>query len=86
LSAGEWTGLLGAAFGYWGTILLGVLAFWQNEKANHINENLLSMEKTRARSLIHIQPYKNFKSYDQYENYLSDTVTLFSSWMVIILN
>ena len=28
LSAGDWAGLWGSAFVYWGTVILGTLAFW----------------------------------------------------------
>lgn len=44
MSAGEWANLLGSTFGYWGTVLLGVLAFWQNERATLINEKLYAFE------------------------------------------
>lgn len=44
MSAGEWANLLSATFGYWGTVLLGVLAFWQNERTSLINERLFAFE------------------------------------------
>jgi hypothetical protein len=44
MSAGEWANLLGATFGYWGTVLLGVLAFWQNERTALVNEKLFAFE------------------------------------------
>ena len=45
MSAGEWANLLGATFGYWGTILLGTLAFWQNENSNEISKRLLDLDE-----------------------------------------
>lgn len=38
LSAGEWANLMGCAFSYWGTILLGTLAFWQNDRIMQLEE------------------------------------------------
>jgi hypothetical protein len=46
MSAGEWSGLIGSTLGYWGTVLLGVITFWQNEQVMQINKRLLAIEET----------------------------------------
>lgn len=53
LKAGEWAALFGAIFGYWGTVILGSLAFWQNQKSNKTNTDLLELQ--RQSNLIEIK-------------------------------
>lgn len=47
MSAGEWAELLGGAFGYWGTVVLGTLAFWQNDRVQENNNLLIEYEKSK---------------------------------------
>ena len=46
LSAGEWANLLGCLFSYWGTILLGTLAFWQNDRVMKLEERNSEIQET----------------------------------------
>lgn len=48
LSAGDWAGLWGAAFAYWGTVILGILAFWQNTQVQENNDLLINFEKNKV--------------------------------------
>lgn len=48
LSAGDWAGLWGAAFAYWGTVILGTLAFWQNTQVQENNDLLINFEKNKV--------------------------------------
>ena len=57
LNAGEWASLFGASFGFWGTALLGSLAFWQNERVTQLNERLshvkeIELEESNRPELI----------------------------------
>lgn len=47
----EFFELIGAILGYSGTAFLGLLALWQNDRANDINDRLLKLEES------HILPY-----------------------------
>lgn len=47
MNAGEWANLLGAAFGYWGTVILGILSFWQNQQVQENNDILINYERNR---------------------------------------
>lgn len=47
MSSGEWATLLGSAFGYWGTVILGTLAFWQNDKIQENNDILIQYERRK---------------------------------------
>jgi hypothetical protein len=44
LKAGEWASFIGAILSYLGTAFLGLLALWQNEKANEVNKNILNYQ------------------------------------------
>lgn len=48
LSAGDWASLWGAAFAYWGTVILGTLAFWQNTQVQENNDLLIKFEKNKV--------------------------------------
>lgn len=48
LSAGDWAGLWGSAFAYWGTVILGTLAFWQNTQVQENNDLLINFEKNKV--------------------------------------
>lgn len=48
LSAGDWAGLWGSAFVYWGTVILGTLAFWQNTQVQENNDLLINFEKNKV--------------------------------------
>lgn len=48
LSAGAWAGLWGSAFAYWGTVILGTLAFWQNTQVQQNNNLLVNFEKNKV--------------------------------------
>lgn len=45
--AGDWASLWGAAFSYWGTVILGTLAFWQNAQVQENNDILINYEKNK---------------------------------------
>lgn len=45
LSAGDWAGLLGSVFTYWGTILLGMIAFWQNDRVMRLEERNMDIKE-----------------------------------------
>lgn len=47
MKAGDWANLLGAAFGYWGTVILGILSFWQNQQVQENNDILINYERSR---------------------------------------
>lgn len=40
MKAAEWAAFIGTILGYLGTVFLGILALWQNEKANYINQQI----------------------------------------------
>jgi hypothetical protein len=44
LKAGEWASFIGAILSYLGTAFLGLLALWQNQKANEVNKNILNYQ------------------------------------------
>lgn len=50
LSAGEWSALLGSVFSYWGTIILGTLAFWQNDRIMRLEERNAEIQETELKS------------------------------------
>lgn len=54
MSAGEWAGLWGSAFGYWGTVVLGILAFWQNIQVQENNDILINYEKHKMAPIFSI--------------------------------
>ncbi len=58
MSAGEWSALLGSVFGYWGTVLLGVLAFYQNEKVQENNDILTQYERRRMSPVFAVEVEK----------------------------
>lgn len=45
LSASDWSAMLSSLFTYWGTILLGMLAFWQNDRVMHLEERNLDIRE-----------------------------------------
>lgn len=49
LSAGEWANLMGCVFSYWGTILLGTLAFWQNDRIMQLEERNAEIQETELK-------------------------------------
>ncbi len=49
LSAGEWVNLMGCVFSYWGTILLGTLAFWQNDRIMQLEERNAEIQETELK-------------------------------------
>lgn len=49
LSAGEWSNLMGSIFSYWGTVLLGTLAFWQNDRILQLEERNLEIQEVELR-------------------------------------
>lgn len=49
LSAGEWADLMGSVFSYWGTILLGTLAFWQNDRIMQLEERNAEIQETELK-------------------------------------
>lgn len=59
LSAGEWSQLLGSAFGYWGTVILGTITFWQNDQLKEENDILSQYEITRnlPKFFVQIEEY-----------------------------
>lgn len=66
LSAGDWANLLGALFSYWGTVLLGVLAFWQNDRLVILEERNLEIQEIQLQeeqapnfSISHLICYVN---------------------------
>ncbi|MFR5073382.1 MAG: hypothetical protein ACLTDS_15200 [Bianqueaceae bacterium] len=52
LGVGDALGFYGTLLSFAGTIALGVLALYQNVKANQINERLLSLEEKRSTSFL----------------------------------
>lgn len=46
-NAGDLLGYIGAFFSFFGTVSLGVLALWQNKKANDINRRLYKLEASK---------------------------------------
>ena len=55
MSAGEWSSLLSGAFGYWGTVILGVLAFWQNQQSQENNDVLMRYEQSRMAPVFSVK-------------------------------
>lgn len=49
MSAGEWASLLSGCFTYWGTVILGAIAVWQNKKVMFLNQRVLEMEEIKER-------------------------------------
>ena len=49
LSAGEWANLMGCVFSYWGTILLGTLAFWQSDRIMQLEERNAEIQETELK-------------------------------------
>lgn len=47
LEAGDWSSLFGSVIGYWGTVILGTLAFWQNHQIQVNNNVLIEYEKNK---------------------------------------
>lgn len=47
MPAGDWAGLWGSAFSYWGTVILGTLAFWQNNQVQENNDLLMNYERNK---------------------------------------
>ena len=45
LLASDWASMFSSAFSYWGTILLGTLAFWQNDRVMRIEERNLDIQE-----------------------------------------
>lgn len=50
LSAGEWANLFGSVFSYWGTVLLGILAFWQNERIVDLEERNMKIKERELKT------------------------------------
>jgi hypothetical protein len=65
MRAGEWASFIGAILGYIGTVLLGILVFWQNEKVGKINNDLLKLQKDQSYSYAII---KNYLKIEKEEN------------------
>lgn len=49
LTAGEWANSMGCVFTYWGTILLGALAFWQNDRIMRLEERNAEIQETELK-------------------------------------
>lgn len=49
LTAGDWANLMGCVFSYWGTILLGTLAFWQNDRIMQLEERNAEIHEIELR-------------------------------------
>jgi hypothetical protein len=64
LSGGDWAAFIGTILAYIGTALLGVLAFWQNEKTNEINERLLKIEEVKVKPIIDINTIQEAYQFD----------------------
>lgn len=55
LTAGEWATLLGSAFSYWGTVILGTLAFWQNDQIQENNNTLMDYERNKLAPVFFVK-------------------------------
>lgn len=54
---GDWAQLWGTAFAYWGTVILGTLAFWQNNQLQKSNEELREKERKQRAPALQPQYY-----------------------------
>ncbi|WP_407312480.1 hypothetical protein [Desulfosporosinus sp. SB140] len=75
LTSKELFGLIGTILGYVGTIFLGLLALWQNERANDLNGRLLKLEESQGlpyisinSNLVNVVKYKKRQPHDTYNN------------------
>jgi len=66
--AGDVLGYFGDVLSFVGTIILGVVAVAQTERANKINEELLKIEKNR------LKPYLEISSSQLYKIYLNEDI------------
>lgn len=55
LSVGDALGIYGSLLSFIGTVLLGYIAIWQNDKANRINKRLTDIEERRY--VLELQPF-----------------------------
>lgn len=55
IKVGEWASFIGAILGYIGTVLLGLLALWQNEKANSLNREMQKLQQANYVSMVSIR-------------------------------
>lgn len=60
-TAGDLIGYIASFEAFIGTIILGAIAVWQNDKANKTNDSLLSLTKESERRAV--LPYLSFNSY-----------------------
>ena len=65
-NAGEILGYFGDVLAFVGTVVLGYIAIAQTEKANHLNNELLDIEKNR------IKPHLDISSMSLYKIYLEE--------------
>lgn len=75
LTSKELFGLIGTILGYIGTIFLGLLALWQNERANDLNGRLLKLEESHGlpyisinSNLVNVVEYKKQQPHNTYNN------------------
>lgn len=73
----DWLAFWGSFLSFCGTIVLGVVAVWQNEKVHELNRRLFEAEAVKSRAYVSVYSYKIFSNYAQYESYLSDNVLAF---------
>ncbi len=59
LNMNQWIMLFGAFLTYIGTCSLGVLALWQNQKANDINDKLVTLEREKTIPGIYLRAINN---------------------------
>ena len=64
--AGYMLGYFGEVLSFIGTIILGYIAVMQTERANHMNQELLNIEKSR------VKPYFDISSSQLYKIFLAE--------------
>lgn len=59
-------GYSAASLGYFGTVFLGILAFWQNEKLNNLNNKLINRDREKSFPFLDIISINSFNEFKEY--------------------
>ena len=79
LSKSDWLAFLGNYLAMFGTVILGYVAYRQNIELNHINEELMALQKSDLSPLIRIISFSGEADYNPQlsESIIADKILLF---------
>lgn len=86
MNTGDWAQLWGTAFAYWGTVILGTLAFWQNNQLQKSNEKLREKERKQRAPALQPQYYNSSTEITFEIHSISQSIARFLSIQNLVAN